>query len=232
MEPNSLRFSKQPSIGLNTATRRSCFCIYSNLHPVLYSLSLCIYVSHAETYHHVSGLKEMPKFLIFTVFALCSTHLILFKWIIPQIYGHKYKLWCSSLRNCLHHSVNFVTSESKVSATLTLRLRDKLMPLWDITMSVLNIALTSTGKTIVLHNTDLAECVFCTQKGNREDGAACSCGQLIYLSQVQENIESCDWKYCFFPVPISNLYWLLHYSTTSGRELCPCTDIPPVLHVL
>jgi len=72
-------------------------------------------------------------------------------------------------------------------------------------VSALNIALTSTCKTIVLLNTFLAECVFYTQKGNREDGAACSCGQLIYLSQVQENLEFCDWKYCFFPVPISNL---------------------------
>jgi len=39
-------------------------------------------------------------------------------------------------------------------------------------------------KTIVLHNTFLAECVFYTQKGNRENGTACACGQHIYLLQV------------------------------------------------
>jgi hypothetical protein len=132
MQPNSIWFSNQPAIRLYAATPRSSFCTYSNLHPVLYSLSLCTNVSHEGTYHHVSGLKEMPNFLTFNFFALCSTHLILLKWIIPQISGHKYKLWCSSLRNYLHYSVTFVTSESQISAALTLRLRDKLLPLWDI----------------------------------------------------------------------------------------------------
>jgi hypothetical protein len=35
----------------------------------------------------------------------------------------------------------------------------------------------------------MAECVFYTQKCNREDGAACACGQLICLSQLQEDLD-------------------------------------------
>jgi hypothetical protein len=69
----------------------------------------------------------------------------------------------------------------------------------------IKIALISMCKTIVFHNTVLAECVFDTQRGNGEDGAACACGQLIYLPQVQENLEFRTWRYCLFPVPISNL---------------------------
>jgi len=56
-------------------------------------------------------------------------------------------------------------------------------------MSALNIALTSKCKMIVLHKTVQEESVFYTQKGNREDGAACTRGQLIYLPQVHENLE-------------------------------------------